>query len=157
MYRWRKLRTGSVFFFLPFYRKLPSTSTTLINKGPATTLTTSAPTTIFTDIQSVASNQKHSTVDSSTIIVKTTQTPTESMTPHLLTQSTTRPAGAWQRWSQSHSGYWLGLSASELHPDVYIEETRTLTPKIGQDTIKEKERIHLNVEKKASVPSVYCW
>jgi hypothetical protein len=51
----------------------------------------------------------------------------------------------------------------EVHPDVYSEETRTLTPKSGQDTIEEEERIYLKVEKKAkshcvsALSGIYCW
>jgi hypothetical protein len=163
IYGRRKLRTGSVFFFLPFYQKLPSTPSTLSSMVTATTMTTSAPTTMVKNIQPVASNKKPSTVDSSTFTVKRTQTPTESMMPQLLTQSTTRPSGASRRRSRSNSYYWLGLSALEVHPDVYSEETRTLTSKSGQDTIEEEERIYLKVEKKAkshcvsALSGIYCW
>jgi hypothetical protein len=162
VYGWHKLRAGSAFHFLPFYQELPSTSSTLSHMVTATTTTTSAPTTMVTKIQPVASKKNILTVDSPTFTIITTKKPTESMTPQLLTQSKMGLLGASWRWLRSYFGYLLGLSASEATPDVYSEETTTLTSKSGRDTIKEKERIDRKVEKKAkshcvSIPSVYCW
>jgi hypothetical protein len=162
IYRGRKIKSGSAFFFLPFYQKLPSTSTTLSSMVTASTITTSELTTMARKIQPVALNKKPLPVDSQTFTVKTTQTLIESMMPQLLTQSTTRPSGASRRWSRSYYGSWISLSDLKVYPDVYSEETKTLTPESGQDIIEEKDRIDLKVEKKAktncvSVPSVYCW